>query len=240
MSTVHINADKGDFADVVLMPGDPLRAKYIANTFLDDARKVCDVRNMFGYTGSYNRRKVSVMGSGMGIPSCSIYATELIKDFGVKKIIRVGSCGAVLDDSKLHDIVIGIGASTNSLVNRMRFGGFDFAATADFGLVAAAVAAAKNKKVPVKVGNIFSADLFYDPNPEFFQTMKKYGIVGVEMEAAGLYGVAAEYGAKAMTICTVSDHILRGELTTSKERELGFDKMMEIALDAIKIADADL
>ena len=146
----------------------------------------------------------------------------------------------MLDESKLHDIVIGIGASTNSLVNRMRFGGVDFAATADFGLVAAAVAAAKNKKVPVKVGNIFSADLFYDPNPEFFQTMKKYGIVGVEMEAAGLYGVAAEYGAKAMTICTVSDHILRGELTTSKERELGFDKMMEIALDAVKIADVDL
>lgn len=237
MSTIHINADKGDFADVVLMPGDPLRAKYIADTYLQDARQVCDVRNMYGFTGTYKGRSISVMGSGMGIPSCSIYATELIKDFGVSKIIRVGSCGAVLDDANLHDIVIGIGASTNSNVNRMRFSGFDFAALADFDLVAAAVAAAKNKNVPVKVGNIFSADLFYDPDPDFFQTMKAYNIVGVEMEAAGLYGVAAEFGAKAMTICTVADHILRGEKATSKERELGFNTMMEIALDSVIIAD---
>jgi len=231
MSTPHINAEMGDFADVVLMPGDPLRAKYIAETFLQDVKEVCNVRSMFGYTGTYKGRKISVMGHGMGIPSCSIYATELIKDFGVKKIIRVGSCGAVRDDVKLRDVVIGMGASTDSKVNRIRFGGHDFAAIADFGMVQNAVDAAKAKGIPVKVGNIFSADLFYNPDFEFFKTMDKYGIVGVEMEAAGIYGVAAEFGAKALTILTVSDHIKRGEKLSSEDRQKSFGEMMNVALE---------
>ncbi|MGF1764134.1 purine-nucleoside phosphorylase [Aliivibrio kagoshimensis] len=239
MGTPHINAEMGDFADVVLMPGDPLRAKYIAETFLQDVKEVCNVRSMLGFTGTYKGRKISVMGHGMGIPSCSIYATELIKDFGVKKLIRVGSCGAVRDDIKLRDVVIGMGASTDSKVNRMRFKDHDFAAIADFDMVRNAQEAAKAKGIPVVIGNIFSAELFYTPDPDMFKVMEKYGIVGVEMEAAGIYGVAAEYGAKALTICTVSDHIKTGEQTTADERQTTFNDMMEIALDSVLLGDAE-
>ena len=171
MATPHINAEMGDFADVVLMPGDPLRAKYIAETFLQDVRQVNNVRGMLGFTGTYKGRKVSVMGHGMGIPSCSIYAKELITDFGVKVIIRVGSCGAVLPDVELRDVVIGMGACTDSKVNRLRFKGQDFAAIADYQLVQNAVDAAKAKDIKVRVGNIFSADLFYSPDPEMFDVM---------------------------------------------------------------------
>ncbi|HDZ3743332.1 TPA: purine-nucleoside phosphorylase [Vibrio cholerae] len=237
MATPHINAQMGDFADVVLMPGDPLRAKYIAENFLDNAVQVCDVRNMFGYTGTYKGRKISVMGHGMGIPSCSIYVTELIKDYGVKKIIRVGSCGAVNEGIKVRDVVIGMGACTDSKVNRIRFKDHDFAAIADYKMVKAAEEAAKVRGIDVKVGNLFSAELFYTPDPSMFDVMDKYGIVGVEMEAAGIYGVAAEYGAKALAICTVSDHIKTGEQTTSEERQNTFNEMIEIALDSVLIGD---
>lgn len=228
----------GDFADTVLMPGDPLRAKYIADTYLENVRQVNDVRNMFGYTGTYQGREISVMGHGMGIPSVSIYAKELITDYGVKSLIRVGSCGAVRDDVNVRDVVIGMGASTDSKVNRMRFNDHDFAAIADFELTQHAVAAAKAKNVPVKVGNIFSADLFYNPQTEMAEMLKRYGIVGVEMEAAGLYGVAAEFGARAMTICTVSDHILKGDSLSSADRQTTFDDMMLIALDTVLRDDA--
>lgn len=238
MATPHIQAERGDFADTVLMPGDPLRAKYIADTFLDDVRLVNEVRNMYGYSGRYRGREISVMGHGMGIPSVSIYAKELITDYDVKTLIRVGSCGAVRDDVKVRDVVIGLGASTDSSVNRTRFLGHDFAAIADFELTRHAVAAAEAKGIPVKVGNLFSADLFYSPQSELFELMKRYGIVGVEMEAAGLYGVAAEFGARAMTICTVSDHILKGDSLSSAERQSTFDEMMEIALDAVLRDDA--
>ncbi|MBS9778579.1 MAG: purine-nucleoside phosphorylase [Gammaproteobacteria bacterium] len=237
MATPHINAEKGDFAEVVLMPGDPLRAKYIAETYLDDVKQVCNVRNMFGFTGTYKGKPVSVMGHGMGIPSCSIYATELVKDFGVKKIIRVGSCGAVRGDIKVRDIVIGMGACTDSMVNRTRFKGYDFSAIADFDMTNALVKSAKAHNVTPHVGNLFSADLFYTPDAEMFDVMEKYGIVGVEMEAAGIYGVVAEYGAKATTICTVSDHIKTGEQTTSEERQNTFNDMMIIALESILIED---
>ncbi len=237
MATPHINAQMGDFADVVLMPGDPLRAKYIAENFLDNAVQVCDVRNMFGYTGTYKGRKISVMGHGMGIPSCSIYVTELIKDYGVKKIIRVGSCGAVNEGIKVRDVVIGMGACTDSKVNRIRFKDHDFAAIADYKMVKAAEEAGKARGIDVKVGNLFSAELFYTPDPSMFDVMDKYGIVGVEMEAAGIYGVAAEYGAKALAICTVSDHIKTGEQTTSEERQNTFNEMIEIALDSVLIGD---
>ncbi|MGP8292007.1 purine-nucleoside phosphorylase [Vreelandella zhanjiangensis] len=238
MATPHINAEQGDFADTVLMPGDPLRAKYIAETYLDDVHQVNDVRGMLGYTGTYKGRKISVMGHGMGIPSVSIYAKELITDYGVKSIIRVGSCGAVRDDVNVRDVVIGMGACTDSKVNRMRFNDHDFAAIADFELTSHAVAAAKAQNVPVKVGNIFSADLFYNPQTDMAELMKRYGIVGVEMEAAGLYGVAAEFGARALTICTVSDHILKGEALSSADRQTTFNDMMIIALDTVLRDDA--
>ncbi|GGC77627.1 purine-nucleoside phosphorylase [Vreelandella lutescens] len=238
MATPHINAEKGDFADTVLMPGDPLRAKYIADTYLENVRQVNDVRSMFGYTGTYKGREISVMGHGMGIPSVSIYAKELITDYGVKSIIRVGSCGAVRDDVNVRDVVIGLGACTDSKVNRMRFNDHDFAAIADFELASHAVAAAKAQSVAVKVGNIFSADLFYNPQTDMAELMKRYGIVGVEMEAAGLYGVAAEFGARALTICTVSDHILKGDSLSSADRQTTFNDMMVIALDTVLRDDA--
>ncbi|WP_386687103.1 purine-nucleoside phosphorylase [Lonepinella sp. MS14437] len=235
--TPHINAPEGAFADVVLMPGDPLRAKYIAETFLDNAQEVTNVRNMLGYTGTYKGRRISVMGHGMGIPSCSIYSKELITEYGVQKIIRVGSCGAVRQDVKVRDVVIGIGACTDSKVNRIRFKDNDFAAIADFDMAQAAVQAAKNKGVNVRVGNLFSVDLFYSPDVGMFDVMEKYGILGVEMEAAGIYAVAAEYGAKALSICTVSDHLRTGEQTSSEERQLTFNDMIEIALESVLIGD---
>lgn len=235
--TPHINAPAGAFADVVLMPGDPLRAKYIAETFLDNAEQVTNVRNMLGYTGTYKGRSISVMGHGMGIPSCSIYAKELITEYGVKKIIRVGSCGAVRQDVHIRDVVIGLGACTDSKVNRIRFKDNDFAAIADFEMTQAAVQAAKNKGVTVRVGNLFSADLFYTPDVQMFDVMEKYGILGVEMEAAGIYGVAAEFGAKALSICTVSDHIRTGEKISAEERQTTFNEMIEIALESVLLGD---
>ncbi|MBF7052868.1 purine-nucleoside phosphorylase [Halomonas sp. KAO] len=237
MATPHIDAAPGDFADIVLMPGDPLRAQYIAETYLADARQVNRVRNMAGYTGTYRGRRVSVMGHGMGIPSVSIYAKELITEYGVTRLIRVGSCGAVRDDVALRDVVIGLGASTDSGVNRARFAGMDFAATADFALSRALVDAADKLGVTTRVGNLFSADLFYDPRPDTAELLRRYGVVGVEMEAAGLYGVAAEFGARAATICTVSDHILKGDSLDSSARERSFDDMMRVALDAVLLDD---
>ncbi|GAL04300.1 purine-nucleoside phosphorylase [Photobacterium aphoticum] len=236
MATPHINAERGDFAETVLMPGDPLRAKFIAETYLDDVKQVCDVRNMFGYTGLYKGKPVSVMGHGMGIPSCSIYVHELISDFGVKNIIRIGSCGAVHDDVKLMDVIIAMGASTDSKVNRIRFNQHDFAAIADFGLLETAVNEARAQQVPVRVGNVFSADLFYSPEKDLFDKMEHLGMLGVDMEAAGIYGVAAELGAKALTILTVSDHIRRGEKLSAEDRQKSFAQMMNVALEtAIKL-----
>ncbi|MCG3864036.1 MULTISPECIES: purine-nucleoside phosphorylase [unclassified Photobacterium] len=231
MATPHINAEFGDFAEAVLMPGDPLRAQFIAETYLDDVKRVCDVRSMYGYTGTYKGQRISVMGHGMGIPSCSIYVHELIKDFGVKNIIRIGSCGAVHDDVKLMDVIIGMGASTDSKVNRIRFSNHDFAAIADYHLLETAVNQARSQNVPVRVGNVFSADLFYSPESDLFDKMEKLGILGVDMEAAGIYGVAAELGAKALTILTVSDHIKRGEKLSAEDRQKSFNEMMNIALE---------
>ena len=235
MPTPHISADKGDFAPSILLPGDPLRAKHIAENFLDDARQVNSVRNMLGYTGSYDGIPVSVMGTGMGIPSASIYATELITEYGVERLIRVGSCGGILPSVEIRDVILAIGACTDSLVNRVRYGGHDFAATADYWLLKAAEQAAGDKGVAVKVGNVHSADLFYNPDGEAFDQMEAMGVMAVEMEAAGLYGVAAEKGGRALTIATVSDHIRTGESTSSEERQQTFDEMVEIALETVKI-----
>jgi len=232
MSTPHLEATQGAFADTVLLPGDPLRAQFIAKTFLEDVEQVNGVRNMLGFTGTYRGKKISVMGSGMGIPSISIYAKELITDYGVKNLIRVGSCGAVSASVAVRDVIIGMGGCTDSGVNRSRFGGYDFAAIANYELLEAHVVAARALKVPVKIGNLFSADLFYTPEPEMFDRMEKMGVLAVEMEAAGLFGVCAEFGARGMAICTVSDHIRTQESTTSEEREKSFTDMMKIALEA--------
>ena len=235
MPTPHISAEKGDFAPSILLPGDPLRAKHIAENFLDEARQVNAVRNMLGFTGSYQGVPISVMGTGMGIPSASIYATELITEFGVERLIRVGSCGGILPSVEIRDVVLAIGACTDSGVNRVRYGGQDFAAVADFWLLRAAAEAASARGIEVKVGNVHSADLFYNPDPAAFDRMEAMGVLAVEMEAAGLYGVAAEKGGRALTIATVSDHVRTGASTTPEEREQTFDEMVIIALETVKI-----
>ena len=232
MPTPHIAAEAGDFAEIILLPGDPLRAQHIADTFLEDVQQVTAVRNMFGFTGTYQGQRVSAMGTGMGIPSASIYAKELITEYGVKKLIRVGSCGGIGSDVGIRDVIIAMGACTDSGVNRARFRNLDFAAIADYQLLRAAVDAAEAKGKTVRVGNVFSADLFYHPDFSLFDTMEKMGVMAVEMEAAGLYGVAAEYGAQALAILTVSDHVRTGEATSSAERQSTFNDMIEIALEA--------
>ncbi|HSL19063.1 MAG TPA: purine-nucleoside phosphorylase [Methylomirabilota bacterium] len=239
MATKHINAEPGDFAPTVLMPGDPLRAKFIAETFLEAPRQVCDVRNMLGFTGAYHGLPVSVMAHGMGIPSASIYFSELMEHFGVKRIIRVGSCGTAHPEVKLRDVVIAMGASTDSGVNRMRFLGHDLAALASFDLVRHAVRTAEAKGLDYHVGNIFSADLFYTPQPELFELMARYDIMGVEMESAGLYPLAAEHRVQALAMCTVSDDIRTGEHLSSAERQTTFDEMILLALETAVAAAAD-
>ncbi len=231
MPAIHINAKPGDFADTVLMPGDPLRAQYIAESHLEDARRVTDVRNVLGFTGKYQGKELSVMASGMGIPSASIYCTELITEFGVQRIIRVGSCGTVHPSVKVRDIVIAMGASTDSGVNRTRFSGYDFAAIADFTLLRNAVRAAEKQGASFHVGNVFSGDLYYSPDTDMLEVMEKFNILGIEMEAAGIYGVAAELGAQALAICTVSNELPSGAELTAEERQTTFDEMIEVALE---------
>lgn len=231
--TPHINAAADAFAKTVLMPGDPLRAKYIAENFLEDAVLVTDVRNMLGYTGYYQGKKISVMGSGMGIPSISIYAKELITEYGVENIIRIGSCGAISNDIKLMDVVMAMGASTDSAVNRTRFPGTDFAMIADFNLLRRAADAAESQGVSYHVGNLYSSDLFYSADEGRYDLMEKYGMLGVEMEAAGLYAVAAEYGAKALAMMTVTDHIRLGLHLTAEERQQTLNDMIRLTLAAV-------
>lgn len=235
MPTPHISASDGDFAPSVLLPGDPLRAKHIADNYLDDVTLVNEMRNMLAFTGSYHGVPVSVMGTGMGIPSASIYTTELIKDYKVERLVRVGSCGAVTEKVAMRDVILAIGACTDSMVNRTRYGGLDFAATADFWLLQAAAQAAAAKGIEVKVGNVHSSDLFYNPDSTAFDRMEAMGVLAVEMEAAGVYGVAAEHGGRALTICTVSDHIRTGEWISAEEREKGLNTMVEIALETVRI-----
>jgi purine-nucleoside phosphorylase len=231
MPTPHINANPGDFAETVLMPGDPLRAEFISKTWLKDAKLVNTVRNMFGYTGTWNGKRLSVMAHGMGIPSCSIYATELIKDYGVKNVIRIGSCGALMPDIKLGEIIIAMGASTDSKVNRMRLMDHDYAAIADYDLLRTACDVATEQKKNVRVGNVFSADLFYTPQPELFDKLEKMKVMAVEMELAGIYGLAAEYNARALGILTVSDQIRTHEHMSAEARQTSFGEMIELALE---------
>ncbi len=234
MVTPHINAKDNAFADAILLPGDPLRAKFIADTFFENSEEVTNVRNILGFTGEYKGKRVSVMGTGMGIPSISIYAKELITEYNVKSLIRVGSSGSIADHLNLGDIVVGVGASTDSGVNRARFFDADFSATASWNLLHNFVHTAEALGKNVHVGNIFSGDLFYDPRKETFELMQRMGILAVEMEAAGLYGVASEYGAEALAVATVSDVIAKNLQMSSEEREIGLKTMVEITLDSIE------
>jgi purine-nucleoside phosphorylase len=237
--STHIGARPGEIARTVLMPGDPLRAKWIAETFLDDAKCYNEVRGMYGYTGTWRGDPVSVQGSGMGQPSLAIYANELFDEYDVTTIIRVGSCGALTPKLALRDLVIASGACTDSSMNRIAFEGLDYAPVADFGLLRAAsdasaeLASTDAGDAPtVHVGLIFSTDSFYAARPELTRRMVDYGVLAVEMEASALYTLAAKHGRRALAICTVSDHIVTGEQTSSQEREQTFGTMVEIALTA--------
>ncbi len=229
--TPHINAKEGDFAKTVLMPGDPLRAKHIADTYLDDARQVTSVRNMLGFTGTYKGRPISVMGGGMGIPSIGIYSYELYNFYGVENIIRIGSAGALHDDLKVMDVVLAIGACTNSSFAQQFGLPGTFAPTPDYGLLSKAYDIAQKQGTHVVVGNILSSDPFYNADPTANDKWKSMGVLAVEMEAAGLYMNAAKAGKKALCILTISDHIYTGESLSAEDRQLSFGKMMEIALE---------
>ena len=229
--SVHIGAKKGEIAETILLPGDPLRAKWIAETFFEDSFCFNEVRGMYGYTGTYKGKRISTMGSGMGIPSMSIYANELIKDFGVKNLIRVGSAGSYQKDVKIRDVVFAMAASSTSGVNELRFGGADYAPTADFELFQKAVEVAKAKNIPIKAGNVLSSDEFYEDDMDSYKKWSKFGVLCVEMEAAGLYTVAAKHNVSALAILTISDSLVTGESTSSKDRETTFRSMMEIALE---------
>jgi purine-nucleoside phosphorylase len=233
MST-HIGAQTGQIAPTVLLPGDPLRAKWIAETFLDNAACYSEVRGMLGFTGTWNGHPVSVQGSGMGQPSMAIYVNELFTEYDVQSIVRVGSCGALTTAVAIRDIVIASGACTDSAMNRHRFLGVDYAPVADFGLLRAAVEAAEAREdVTHHVGLIYSSDSFYNPRAaELGKPLVDHGVLAVEMEASALYTLAASYQRKALAICTVSDHIVTGEETTAAEREQTFGAMVEIALTA--------
>ncbi len=230
--TVHIGAEQGQIAETVLMPGDPYRARWVAENFLEDAKLVHEVRGMFGFTGNWRGNRVSIQGAGMGMPSMSIYANELIRDFGAKTLIRIGSCGGMQDHVKLRDVVIAMTATTVATPSSTIFRELNFSPCADYSLLAAAVEAAKNVEVGVHVGGIYSSDTFYDERPDLNKEMQRHGILGVEMEAAELYTLANRYGVRALGIMTVSDHLLTGEALPSDQREKTFGDMVEIALNA--------
>ncbi|GIH18246.1 purine nucleoside phosphorylase DeoD-type [Rugosimonospora africana] len=237
MST-HIGAKPGEIAPRVLLPGDPLRAKWIAETYLEDAKCYSNVRNMFGFTGTYHGVSVSVQGSGMGMPSASIYYHELLSDYGARVLIRVGSCGALTEELQLRDVVAASASSTDSAMNRVRFDGLiDYAPVASFELLRKAVDVAADKELPMHVGQVFAADAFYTDRPDLFDRLAAYGVLAVEMESAALYTLAARFRARALTLLTVSDHIKTGASTSSHEREQTFAHMVEVALDTV-VADA--
>lgn len=231
--SVHIGAKKGDIAETVLLPGDPLRAKWIAETFLEDVICYNTVRGMYGYTGTYKGKRVSVQGTGMGVPSISIYSNELIMEYGVKNLIRVGSAGSYQEHVKVRDIVFAMASSTNSGINKIRFKGMDYAPTADFELFMKAMKSAEEKGIKVKAGNVLTSDEFYQDDFESYKHWAKFGVLAVEMETAGLYTVAAKHGVKALTILTISDSLVTGEETTSEERQTTFKEMIEIALGTL-------
>jgi purine-nucleoside phosphorylase len=231
--SIHIEAPAGAIAESILLPGDPLRAKFIAETYLEKPRQFNQVRNMFGYTGHYKGQRVSVMGTGMGMPSHSIYVNELLRDYGVKKLIRVGTCGSLREDIKLRDLVLAISACTDSNVNRLRFRGMDYAPSASWSLLSKAHTLATARGLPVQVGPILSSDSFYGEDPDQWKLWARFGVLAVEMEAAELYTLAAKFGAEALAILTISDSLVSGEATTSAERQSSFGAMVELALETV-------
>ncbi|WP_027256388.1 purine-nucleoside phosphorylase [Leisingera aquimarina] len=230
--TIHIGAAKGDIAETVLMPGDPYRAKWAAETFLKNAKLVNEVRGMLGYTGSWNGHPVTIQGSGMGMPSLSIYVNELIRDFGAKTLIRIGSCGGMQDRVKVRDVILAMTASTVNSPSSGIFRELNFAPGADWGLLQAAAQAAAKRDAAIHIGGIYSSDVFYDERPDLNEQMVRHGILGVEMEAAELYTLAARHGCRALAVLTVSDHLGTGEALPSDQRERSFGDMVEIALEA--------
>lgn len=231
--SIHIGAKKGEIAETVLLPGDPLRAKWIAETFLEDVVCYNEVRGMYGYTGTYKGKRVSVQGTGMGVPSISIYVNELIRDYEVKNLIRVGTAGSYRADIKIRDVILAMSSSTTSGINRLRFNGADYAPTADFGLFMKAAEAAKAKGIEVKGGNVLTSDEFYGDDFDSYKKWAEFGVLCVEMETAALYTIAAKYNARALTILTISDSLVTGEETTSQERQTTLRDMVEIALESV-------
>ena len=229
--SIHINAKKGDIADTILLPGDPLRAKYIAETFFEDVVQYNEVRNMFGYTGTYKGKRISVQGTGMGVPSISIYVQELMNDYDVQKLIRVGTCGAIQKDVKVRDVILAQSASTDSSLNKVLLDDLNFAPTANFDLLYKAFNVGNEAGLNLKVGNVFTADLFYNENAQY-EKWADHGVLAVEMETAALYTLAAKFGRQALSVLTVSDHIITGEATSSEERQTTFNDMIVVALEA--------
>ena len=231
--SIHIGAEQGQIAPTVLLPGDPLRAKYIAETMLEDVFCFNEVRGMLGYTGRYGDKRVSVMGGGMGIPSVSIYVHELVTEYDARTLIRVGTCGALQPHLMIGDIILAMTASTNSHINRLRFQGMDYAPAASFDLLLRAYQSAKGRGVKVYVGGILSSDTFYEDDPEWWKRWAEYGTLVVEMESAGLYTLAAKFGVDALSLLTVSDSLVTGEVATAEQREREFTQMAEIALASL-------
>ncbi|MBQ4808421.1 purine-nucleoside phosphorylase [Phaeobacter sp. HS012] len=230
--TVHIGAAKGEIAETVLLPGDPYRAKWAAETFLKDVRLVNEVRGMLGFTGTWNGHPVTIQGSGMGMPSLSIYVNELIRDYDAKTLIRIGSCGGMQDKVKIRDVILAMTATTTGSPSRGIFKEVNFAPCADWSLLQTAVKAAETHELTPHIGGIYSSDVFYDERPDLNEQMVRHGILGVEMEAAELYTLAARYGCRALAVLTVSDHLGTGEALPSDQRERSFGDMVEIALEA--------
>ncbi len=230
--TFHIGAKPGEIAQTVLMPGDPLRAKWAAETFLDSPVCINELRGMLGYTGTWRGHRVTIQGSGMGMPSLSIYANELLKDYGVKTLIRIGSTGAMQTHVKLRDVILAMTASTISTPSRGIFKELNFAPCADYGLLAAAHQASAGRAVTTHIGGIYSSDVFYDERPDLNEQMTRHGVLAVEMEAAELYILAARHKARALAVLTVSDHLLTGDALPADQRQSSFGDMVEIALEA--------
>lgn len=234
--SIHIAAKVGDIAETVLLPGDPKRAKWIAENYLENAICYTDIRGMLGFTGTYKGKKISIQGTGMGIPSISIYITELMKDYGVKNLIRVGSAGSYQEDVKVRDVVIAMSTSTDSNINNRRFKGANFSPTVNFELFTKVLKVAEEKNIKIKAGNILTSDEFYNDNKEHYKKWADFGVLAVEMETAGLYTLASKYKAKALSILTISDSLVSPEITTAEEREKTFFEMIELALEtAIRI-----
>lgn len=231
--TPHLEAKAGEIADRILLPGDPLRAQYIAETYLENPACYNRVRGMLGFTGTYKGKRVSVQGTGMGVPSISIYVQELMAEYGVKRAMRVGTCGSMQEDVKLRDVILAMSACTDSAVNKIRFGGMDYAPTADAGMLIDAWNNARDMKLDVHAGAVLTSDTFYYDDPDAWRIWARFGVLAAEMETTALYTLAAKHGAQALSVLTVSDNIVTGEHTTPEERQLSFNAMMELALETI-------